>query len=434
MSDLSTDLRDYFDALVASIDDQIPDVPAVGEEDPRRGRRWLLAGSGLVAAVALAIAMLVARDEDRPDRVHTADEPSTSTAVPSSFRDLEPGWHLLDTGPVPPMPEASIAWTGTDLLVVGLGTEGRYQAFAYAPADATWRELPPLPDGQWPREGAPALAWTGDELLVVERSAAGAAVWDPGANAWEEIDPPSLAGPLQAVGAGMRADGARGGPPALVWTGEAVLDLTHGSVWSPDDRTWGELALPENLIPYARLAWTTAVLVDGEVIAAPWSTSPGLAWNATGTSFREVPGMPADLADEGVVADALATSLDGRVYLVSGTEDGRTASLDPRSGTWRREPAVTRDLSSRGCPTELTTLDERLVVALPCGDLDPMVLGEAWEWLSPEDPCCDWPNAEWIDADGVLVSWSTSTDTANDPAAPYIRAAVWVPFDEATAD
>ncbi|MGY6502435.1 MAG: hypothetical protein ACXIVQ_16235 [Acidimicrobiales bacterium] len=432
MPDLSSDLRDYFDALVGADDERAP-IPLTVPAEPRRSRRaaWLAACVAAAAVIAI-IGVVVDRDRDPHDGVTTADE-SSAPSVAHPFDEFEPGWHPLDTGPVPPMDSASLAWTGTELVVVGHEPEGSYRAFAYTPATAAWRELPPLPSAQWPRSGAPGVAWTGDELLVVEGSSpsAGAALWDPVTDTWEEIDRPLLAAPLRAVGrGGMRVDGPWGGPPALVWTGEAVLDLTNGAVWSSDSRTWSELALPDDLLPYAGLSNSTPALVDGEVLGVPWSTSPGLAWNATGTAFRHLPGVPPDIAEEGAVTDALATSLDGRVYVISGTEDGRTASLDPRAGTWRREPNHPGS-SSEGCPIRVVAVAD-WVVARTCWEHPSTALdtlrGVSWESIDPTgDACCDWHNAAWTDAGGVLISWSTSTDFSNDLDAPNVRAGIWIP-------
>ncbi|MBK5221739.1 MAG: hypothetical protein JJE52_02465 [Acidimicrobiia bacterium] len=50
-----------------------------------------------------------------------------------------------------------------------------------------------------------------------------------------------------------------------------------------------------------------------------------------------------------------------------------------------------------------------------------------WEPIGSGDACCDWLNTKWVDADGVLISWSTTLDAYNDPDGPHVRAGVWVP-------
>src|SRR5690606_1002051 len=44
------------------------------------------------------------------------------------------------------------------------------------------------------------------------------------------------------------------------------------------------------------------------------------------------------------------------------------------------------------------------------------------------DLCC---MGTWLGTDDALITWSTDTDTLNNPRAPYVEAAVWIPPTDA---
>lgn len=119
------------------------------------------------------------------------------------------------------------------------------------------------------------LAWTGQDLVAVSRSSR-AAAWNPWTNAWISLRPPTTAPALAAVGvSGMSPPGGIG--VALVWTGERLLDLTHGSVLNPQDGMWSDLALPTDIVRFTGLLQSTPVWDGSEVVAASFSSGPGLA-------------------------------------------------------------------------------------------------------------------------------------------------------------
>lgn len=422
MNDLDARLRD---GLAAAADEVEPatttDLAAALSKKGRRrravpSRRPLLVAAAVLAVVAGATAVAVTGNDDPPsERVST---PTPTTAPSATSGAWLPGWHELDTGPVPAASGADVVWADGELLVLTPRALHRWDR------DAGWREAatPPI-------EQATAV-WAGDRLVIVERwQGAGmapvSAWWDPTENVWHD---------LPAMPDGL--PGALGTNPVsieglnLVWTGQRVLDLTHGAVLDPTAETWTRLAtLGDKSIQGQLGGYLTPVWDGREVILAPFSTEPGAAWNASGTEVRLLPAIPADLlVNPGVREDAVAAAApDGRVVVVSGTDAGRTLAFDARTDTWSRLPDVPRMVSGEGCPSNIAATG-RTVVFQPCAGGPPVRLdGDRWVDL-PAPPfatgCC---LTRWIDADGALLVWDTDDDIENNPDAPYERAAIWAP-------
>lgn len=422
MPDLSTELRWYLDAVVDSIDESTPptiDLASDQTGTPRRRRKFVLAGA---TAALVAVAGWALRIDDSSNEVSTVDGPTpTSTEEDGSapiepWDALDPGWHEINTGPVPAADFPNLAWSGEELFVA----VSAQLVFSYDPRADQWTELPRLPDDM-ASDRPPGLVATDVGVLAVEDSNAsvGTALLEPGADSWTDLGQLDVADNVAAVGTGMRARGPCGGGPALVWTGEAALDLYHGAVWDPDDGTWSPLPGPANLIPYAGLIYTNPVWDGSEVVAASWSTSPGLAWNSTGTEYRELPGMPAPLADPEYVEDALATVVDGRVLLVSGAENVPTASLDAASGVWEPGPPVRDGYTGEGCPSQAARTAAG-PVAQACQLEQPYVLTpDGWTPLDGAPTS----GTTWLEVDGNLLVWGivTTDDGILEPSA-----ALWV--------
>ena len=425
MPDLATDLRGYLDAMVDSIDestaptiDLAPDQP----ESSHRRRGFVLVGA---AAVLVAIAGWALSLDDSNKQVSTVDDPSPTSAEQDSsprivpWDALGPGWHEIDTGPVPAVDFPNLAWSGEELFLA----VSAQLVYSYDPGADQWTELPRLPDDMT-SDRPPGLVATDVGVLAVEDSNAsvGTALLAPGADRWTDLGQLDVADNVAAVGTGMRARGSWGGGPALVWTGDAAFDLYHGVVWDPDDRSWSPLPGPANLIRYAGLINTNPVWDGNEVVAASWATSQGLAWNSTGTEYRELPGMPAPLADPEYGADALATVVDGRVLLVSGADNVPTAWLDAASGVWEAGPSVREGNTGEGCPAQAASTAAG-PVAQACQLEQPYVLGsEGW---TPLDGALT-SGTVWLEVDGSLLVWSV--ETANDGTMTP-RAFLWVPPD-----
>lgn len=131
-----------------------------------------------------------------------------------------------------PVGESSIAWTGTEVLVIGgniqasNGIQSVTTALAYNPANNTWRRLADMP---LPRT-APMAQWTGHQLIVwggyTWSTVAGDTpeppfgfAYDPTTNYWASLPAAPLRDRTDAVS---------------VWTGSEMLVWGSGVLGSSD--------------------------------------------------------------------------------------------------------------------------------------------------------------------------------------------------------
>jgi hypothetical protein len=128
-------------------------------------------------------------------------------------------WHELPPAPFA-LNEATVAWTGDELVVVGARLDGNNwsdtehaRGAAFDPATSEWRVLPPYPLSPQ----ASTAVWTGEELVVWDYELRSAA-YDPIANRWRPL--PDL--PLDF--SECYPKGAAGGGLVLAWhCGRAAL-------------------------------------------------------------------------------------------------------------------------------------------------------------------------------------------------------------------
>lgn len=389
----------------------------------RRRRRRAGVSVVVVGAFVAAAVVLVAPADDSAEVVTTPP-----VVEPAPFRDLAPGWHDLDTGPVPASVFPSVVWTGSE-LIVGDGLRGLY---AFDPADERWRTLAPLPF-----ETEASLAWIGDRLVAVvddmdqptpdsvtwswnDRSA----VWDPETDTWRELGAVPVAPEYAAVGS--RGPFTSSGH-ALVWTGERLVDITNGAVLDPEAMTWSALPLPADLVPYTRLLYSKPQW-DGREIVLAAIEGPGLAWNATVTAYREIPALAPELSGDGqVVPDHSVVGARDRVAIITATGAGLAMELDSRTDTWSALPPVPGMAADAGCVQPLAAAVGGTLVVQPCDGRAPVFLDrDTWRSTGEvgTEICC---MTQWVSLGDVLLSWSTDTDTQNNPDAPYVRAKLWVP-------
>ncbi len=106
-------------------------------------------------------------------------------------------WTKLPPAPLKPAAGASAVWTGSQLIIVGGGTESTVydQAAEFAPATDTWRALPATPLS--PREQMSGF-WTGNSAIFLggqntdNHSFDDGASYSPAAGAWTHISGPTL--------------------------------------------------------------------------------------------------------------------------------------------------------------------------------------------------------------------------------------------------
>jgi hypothetical protein len=163
-------------------------------------------------------------------------------------------WRRIATSPLAPRSEASIAWTGTQVLVWGGQKQGSISGFGdefsdgalYDPAKDTWK-----PIAAWPlaeRYGA-RVVWTGKHLVVWGGASSGGgqdpppladgAAYDPSNNRWTRMAGGPLAGRIAPLG-GARGDSAlfSWGPAAMrdgqrVPAADSAVYDVGGNRWSP---------------------------------------------------------------------------------------------------------------------------------------------------------------------------------------------------------
>lgn len=394
--------------------------------------RYLSIAAALVAVVGVSVWTISDNDRGGIDAVDDgADEPS-------GFAGWEPGWHTLDPGPVPAMNGAQLTWTGERLIVSGRhfpsAGETTAQVFSYDPATRDWTELP-RPPSETNR-----IVSAGDDLVVVgfddEYPAEPVSEWATlaaGADEWTTHG----AVPQSAVLAQAGVTGIGAGRDQLLWTGERVIDFGLGAVLDPVTGNATELPMPADIIAYTQLLSATPVWTGEQAVLSSWSTGPGLVWDATGTDWQDVPGPVVGDWPPSSGSAAPAALLGSDVIVVSeGTENaGYSASLDPATGEWTRLVDIPAP-SNVTCPYRLAVVADTPVVQ-PC-DNDygtPLRLFDGgWSEIGSapfDEDCC---MGTWLGTDDALIMWSTDVDTLNNPRAPYVEAAVWIPPSDSSSN
>jgi hypothetical protein len=433
VTDLDTLVRSGLREAAASVD--APDTGALTEAlrsaSPARRHRSLPLLVAAAVVVVVAIATVVAWPDAEPGQDVRAGAPSSTTTAPViGFQALGAGWHELDTGPVAADSGHQLVWTGRELVVIG----GAGRTWRYRPSDRTWSEAWPAPLPRQSTGWSPGGAvWTGDRVVAVfvDGSTRWSASWDPAADHWTPIGEVPIAPELTAA-VGTTGVPVSGGA-ALLWSGERVFDVAHLASLDPEAGRWEPLPLPVDLVRYASLLSSNAVF-DGEEVVFTNLLGPGLAWDAAATAQRQVPSAPTTLSGlTDVVPTSTAGAIGGQVVLVSdgGAErepaPGRVLALDASAGRWRRLPDAPEVSGTLGCPRAATAVGNLLVVPR-CGARG-IVVFDGGRWVdggtgAPDGSCC---LGRLVDAGGALVAWESDTDTINNPEAPYVRAAVWVP-------
>ena len=398
--------------------------------DARRVRHLSIAAALVAAVVGLGL-WVTRGDGTGIDAVHDAP------VERRGFDGWAPGWHTIDPGPVTAMNGAQLSWTGSRLVVAGhhySPTDGAAtQVFAFEPVTSVWTELP-----RPPREITRVVA--ADDVLVAvgyddrfpEEPVHEWATLVPGADAWISHGPVPVSPLLVQAGVASGGGGAR---ERLVWTGERVIDVGLGAVLDPAAGTSSELPLPADVVAYSHLVGATPVWTGERLVLASWSQRPGLSWDATGGDRREVPG-PVEQGLPPSTGSAAAATTGGDVVLVGeGTASvGYGAVWDPATGGWTALPDIPGPSSST-CPYRAEAVG-RTPVVQPCSDRyeTPLrLLGGAWRPIDPPpftENCC---MGNWLGIDDALIMWSTDVDTLNNPRAPYVEGAVWIPPGEAAS-
>lgn len=409
------------DASVDETSDPALRAPGGHRLSTRRIRHLSLAAA-LVAAV-LGLGLWTVRDTDGGGIDAVDDLPSD----PKGFESWGPGWHTLEPGSVPAMNGAQLAWTGDRLIVAGSITPRLElpvtRVVSYDPATRDWTELPRPP------RATNRIVAAGDRLVVVgyDGGADAPREWatlEPGADGWTSHGRVPEA-PILAP-AGQRGSDSRS---QLLWTGERVIDLELGAVLDPSTGTAGELPMPVEMTADPALLAATPVWTGERVVLSIWGPGPGWTWDALGSDPLQVAGPVSEGWPTGMGSASPAVAIDGEVVVASdGTGDtGYAASLDPTTGGWTRLPDIPNPSDGR-CLYGLTAVGDTPVFR-PCADDlgTPLRLTHgAWDEIEPPPfprRCC---MDSWLGTEDALIVWSTDVNL-DDPRAPYLDAAVWIP-------
>lgn len=319
------------------------------------------------ALVAVAICGTVASTAGAPYSGPTVQYARQTTAVAATAQQLMSGrWSTLPAAPIAPRDGASVAWTGSELLVWGGFSGDQIQELygdgaAFTPATGRWRLLPDSPLA--PRMGQTTV-WTGSQMLIwggdtrvgatASQAAGDGAAYDPATNSWSLLPPAPISPRADAIGVWTGAEMiVLGGQPS----GAATLpEDGDGAVYDPASGSWQSLPAP--VPPHGHpLMWSTAIQAGGELVAwSQWwafrSTGPNSSTGSWGVdvfdylertgTWELVPEAPGEAQD---AAEALWT---GQFAIVRGTIDCGPCSppfipestdlYNPSTNTWTAVP------------------------------------------------------------------------------------------------
>ena len=233
------------------------------------------------------------------------------------------GVEALPAAPLAVRGDATVAWTGAELVVWGgdveafnMGLPGDDRSYAdgaaYDPVTRTWRTMSPSP---LPNSFADARAEAVDAGVVIVRGSA-TALWNPGEDTWRQLDDaPAVVSDLVSTGDG-----------ALSYSANARLDVATGS--------WTHLPEPPAELESPTVAWTGSELVVFGGLGSPFTTATAIVYDPATDSWRTAAPGPEDLT-----AAALAADWDGdRIVVVN--YDMRATTYDPASDSWSDLPDV----------------------------------------------------------------------------------------------
>lgn len=286
----------------------------------------------------------------RLDEVLDALRPigSSPSALSGAARALTSGWNQLPSPPLSPRLFSSVAWTGSEAIVVG-GSQAicppaascaAYtgptfnDGAAYNPATNTWRTIAPAPLGF---SSSPAAVVAGDVFILIGPLLEFGAITAPGhllryqpdIDMWDEI------GNLPA-GANYR----------LLGTDRLVLYRTDDAGSATDDWTYTAendewLALPDDALPESYNRRMVATDNGYIVFGAPVATSATGQQDVHAARYDFGSPGPTPIDTDSHTGDAVWIVDDQVVLDPHGTGTG--GQLDTISGMWSDLPAPPAD-------------------------------------------------------------------------------------------
>jgi hypothetical protein len=216
-------------------------------------------------------------------------------------------WRVLAQAPISGTPALGSVWTGREMVVIGATASA-----AYAPNTDSWRRLSD-PPAQFDDA---SLVWTGQEVIVFgDRGgdAAAGVAYDPVADLWHELPAPHL--PEDGL---VPTDGIDANASAAVWDGTRVVSVDYtlrAAAFDPSTNAWSQLPLlPVNScegypVAVSVMGASVVELCGEDVILSPGDDR----WNVVSGRGEHALDWSMDLVSAGDMA----------ILLPSPTESGR---------------------------------------------------------------------------------------------------------------
>jgi hypothetical protein len=295
VSDLRTRLHELADAVPAARDDP---TAAVARR-VRRHRQRVLGGMGAAVVVAVAAASIALWIGDRGPKARRVTTGPIQVAGSATAQQLARfHWSQLPPAPIQPRSDASVAWTGKELVVWGGVVVGhtaipKGDGAAFDPASNQWRGIasPERVDSRWHA----VTLWTGTEMLVVGGEGLDSnalpstdGAYDPSTDRWRLLSP-------RPAGLGGSSTGRWDGHEALVlagaWDGQEALFVSSNRsavAYEPTTDRWRSLpSLPE---PPGRVLAAITPVWTGErlLVWTEWSHTTSVGNETTGSAGVDV--------------------------------------------------------------------------------------------------------------------------------------------------
>ena len=427
------------------------DRAGTGRRTARRRGLEVVLTIGVAALVIAGLTAALTLGRQQASRAaHPAPPRPTAVTASATAAQLAAGhWSTLPAAPIPPRHQASVVWTGTEMLVWGGVTEAGGEHYlndgaAYNPATGRWRVLATGPlvarVGQaavW--DGREMLVWGGMERPSPPQNAADGAAYDPHTDSWRTLAPSPLTARTDALAAWTGAEMVViGGMPATATDG---WDSLHeGAAYDPSRDSWTLIASPPVPVGHG-IRWDAAVQAGSELVAwSDWATTTscgaGCTTTASGTdlfaldettgAWRLMPPAP------GALKGAEQVVWTGSVVFVRGgrwcggclgpARPTQAALYDPRVNSWT--PVTSDPLAWGGAVPAAWTGDALFSLnwGTTVGGPSGMAPGDASAW----DPRGGWvplPRAPdecagpalWTGTAVLVYGCSGTSDAISDP-------------------
>jgi hypothetical protein len=285
-------------------------------------------------------------------------ESASTTAIPvaesitsgpsvAPFGDIGPGWSQLPDPPLLPRSDASTAWNGTDVFVVGgwaftcppnadcapPENPGFSDGAAYRVADNSWRTIADAPIPFW---NASAAVIDGDVFVLTNCWATGCDPsvgllrYHPGDDVWDAYPPPPDQGFF-----GLSATSSH----IVAYSTSDENGEVSDWLFNTDRSEWFDL--PDDPLPLSLDRHVVASDDDLMVFATPLDWNGNGARPVAGASYDEATNLWSGLP-ESTVSGLQAWTVDGNVIINPHFEDASGGVFEVSTNTWAPLPSQPR--------------------------------------------------------------------------------------------